>query len=131
MDHHRTGVLLALTLIAATAAASGPVLAQAADPNAAPNPYHMDSWTPQLPEGRTLGQPIGVEIDHSDGKSLWVFERCGGKTCTGSQLAPIWKFDASGAPKANFGGGMFNFPHGLYVEAQEPAGLQIGIRRDE
>ena len=116
MHHHRTGVLLALTLIATTAAASGPAVAQTGGPNAAPNPYQMDSWATQLPQGRTLGQPIGVEIDHSDGKSLWVFERCGGKTCTGSQLAPIWKFDASGAAKANFGAGMFNFPHGLFVD---------------
>ena len=115
MHHHRTGVLLALTLVAATAAAGGRAVAQG-NPNAAPNPYQMDGWATQLPQGRTLGQPIGVEIDHSDGKSLWVFERCGGKTCTGSNLAPIWKFDAAGAPKANFGGGMFNFPHGFYVD---------------
>src|ERR1700691_4014792 len=102
MNHRRTGVLLAFTLIAA---ASRPAVAQTGGPNAAPNPYQMDSWATQLPQGRTLGQPIGVEIDHS-----------GGKTCTGSNLAPIWKFDASGAPKANFGAGMFNFPHGFYVD---------------
>ena len=45
-----------------------------------------------------------------------MFDRCGGQTCAGSNLAPICKFDASGAPKANFGTGMFNFPHGLYVD---------------
>jgi len=37
-----------------------------------------------------------VEID-PDGKSVWVFERCGKNTCAGSTLAPILKFDASGA----------------------------------
>ena len=35
---------------------------------------------------RKLGGPIGVEIDHSDGKTLWVFERCGADTCVGSDL---------------------------------------------
>ena len=86
------------------------------DPNAAPNPYRMlDSWL-QLPEGRKLGGPIGVEIDHSDGKTLWVFERCGADTCVGSTLDPIMKFDATGKMVANFGGGLINWPHGFYVD---------------
>jgi sugar lactone lactonase YvrE len=70
----------------------------------------------QLPEGRKLGTPIGVEIDHSDGKTLWVFDRCGGDTCVGSDLAPIMKFDASGKMVANFGAGTVNWPHGFYVD---------------
>jgi DNA-binding beta-propeller fold protein YncE len=116
MRHSTTAVLLALALAVATSAVSERASAQASDPNGAPNPYRMlDNWA-QLPQGRELGAPIGVEIDHSDGKSLWVFERCGGKSCTGSKLSPIWKFDASGQPRANFGSGMFNFPHGLYVD---------------
>jgi hypothetical protein len=39
------------------------------DPNAAPNPYRMEDVRVQLPDGRKLGAPIGVEIDHSDGKT--------------------------------------------------------------
>jgi DNA-binding beta-propeller fold protein YncE len=117
MPHSPTAALLALALIAAPAAASERAYAQASDPNNAPNPYHMlENWA-QLPPGRELGAPIGIETDHSDGKSLWVFDRCGGNNCAGSKLAPIWKFDASGEVKANFGAGMFNFPHGLYVDA--------------
>jgi streptogramin lyase len=86
------------------------------DPNAAPNPYRMlDNWA-QLPEGRPWGAPIGVEVDHRDGKSIWVFDRCGENSCTGSNLAPIMKFDPSGKLVANFGAGMFNFPHGLFVD---------------
>jgi hypothetical protein len=86
------------------------------DPNAAPNPYRMlDNWA-QLPEGRQWGAPIGVEVDHRDGKSIWVFDRCGENSCTGSNLAPIMKFDPSGKLVANFGAGMFNFPHGLFVD---------------
>jgi sugar lactone lactonase YvrE len=86
------------------------------DPNSAPNPYRMVDSVIQLPEGRKLGAPIGVEIDHSDGKTLWVFDRCGGETCAGSQLAPIMKFDASGKMVANFGAGTVNWPHGFYVD---------------
>jgi len=86
------------------------------DPNAAPNPYRMlENWA-QLPEGRQWGAPIGVEVDHRDGKSIWVFDRCGENSCTGSSVAPIMKFDPSGKLVANFGAGMFNFPHGLYVD---------------
>ena len=56
------------------------------DPNAAPNPYRMEEISVQLPNGRKLGVPIGVEVDHSDGRTLWIFERCGGDTCVGSTL---------------------------------------------
>ena len=88
------------------------------DPNGAPNPYRMlDTWA-QLPEGRPWGAPIGVELDHSDGKSIWVFDRCGADNCAGSNLAPIMKFDSSGKLVANFGAGMFNFPHGLFVDRE-------------
>ena len=108
MRHRRTEVVLALALMLAGSLASVRASAQAAGPNDAPNPYHMlDSWA-QIPQDHALGAPIGVEIDHSDGKSLWVFDRCGGNDCKGSKLAPIWKFDASGQLKANFGAGMFN-----------------------
>jgi sugar lactone lactonase YvrE len=58
---------------------------------------------------------IGVDIDR-DGSSVWIFDRCGAKTCTGSNVAPIQKFDASGKQLVSFGAGMFNFPHGLYVD---------------
>ena len=83
--------------------------------NAAPNPYQtIDNWA-QLPPGRVWGMAIGLDIDR-DGRSVWVFDRCGAKTCTGSQVAPIQKFDASGKLLASFGAGMFNFPHGLFVD---------------
>jgi DNA-binding beta-propeller fold protein YncE len=86
------------------------------DPNSAPDPYRMVDSAIQLPEGRKLGAPIGVEIDHCDGKTLWVFDRCGGDTCAGSDLAPIMKFDASGKMVANFGAGTVNWPHGFSVD---------------
>src|SRR5215475_10725864 len=102
--------------LVATAACLGTAFAQGVnDPNGAPNPYQaIDNWA-QLPQGRVFGQAIGIDIDR-DGKSVWVFDRCGGKTCTGSAAAPIQKFDASGKLVTSFGAGMFNFPHGLFVD---------------
>jgi sugar lactone lactonase YvrE len=57
---------------------------------------------------------IGVDIDR-DGTSVWVFDRCGGKTCEGSNIAPIQKFDASGRLVVAFGSGLFSWPHGLFA----------------
>src|ERR1019366_1267206 len=52
-------------------------------PDSAPNPYRtVENWA-KLPEGRTWGQVINVEIDR-DGKSIWVVERCGGTSCANS-----------------------------------------------
>ena len=90
--------------------------AQGTDPNAAPNPYKVqDKWA-QLPAGRTMGQAIKVQVDHSDGKSIWVFDRCGSNECTSSMVAPIEKFDSSGAFQKAFGADKFAVPHGFYVD---------------
>jgi DNA-binding beta-propeller fold protein YncE len=89
--------------------------ASAEDVNSAPNPYRVVANWAQLPPGRVWGMAIGVDIDR-DGHSVWVFDRCGAKSCTGSPLAPIQKLDASGRLVTSFGAGMFNFPHGLFVD---------------
>jgi hypothetical protein len=47
--------------------------------------------------------------------SLWVFDRCGGKTCEGSNIAPIQKFGAAGRLVVSFGSGLFKWPHGLFA----------------
>ena len=109
----RVMVLLGVAIVAS--AVMSPVRAHAQDINNAPNPYRaVENWA-QLPEGRVWGQAISIDIDR-DGKSIWVFDRCGGKTCTGSNLAPIQKFDSSGKLVTSFGAGMFVFPHGLFVD---------------
>jgi len=89
-DH--AGVLLGFGLVGAALAAAfafgGGRQAQADDPNSASNPYHVvDNWA-KLPEGRHWGMAIGVDVDR-DGTSVWVFDRCGGKTCDGCNIAPI------------------------------------------
>ena len=112
-DHARATFWLAaagVIMLAGISAGGGPVQAQ--DPNSAPNPYHLAEHWAKLPNGRVWGQAIGVDIDR-DGTSLWVFDRCGGKTCDGSNIAPIQKFDASGRLVASFGSGLFKWPHGL------------------
>src|SRR5215469_11569581 len=87
--------LIATAGVLMATAGSGPY-AQSADPNTAPNPYEMqDSWA-QLTGGRKFGQAIKIQVDHSDGKSIWVFERCGSNECTNSKIPPLIKFSPSG-----------------------------------
>jgi sugar lactone lactonase YvrE len=89
---------------------------RADDPNSAPNPYHVVEHWAKLPQGRPWGMAIGIDIDR-DGSSVWVFDRCGGKTCDGSAIAPIQKFDATGRQVVSFGSGLFSWPHGLFAAA--------------
>ena len=79
------------------------------------NPYQTIDNHFRLPDGRKVGSTAGITIDR-DGTSVWVFERCGGSDCVGSNLAPILKFDASGKALKNFGAGMFIRPHGIHVD---------------
>jgi sugar lactone lactonase YvrE len=102
--------LVGASVAAAIALSAGRVLAD--DPNSAPNPYKVVEHWAKLPEGRMWGQAIGVDIDR-DGSSLWVFDRCGGKTCVGSSIAPIQKFDSTGRQVVSFGSRLINWPHGL------------------
>src|SRR5262245_16107006 len=112
----------ATVMIAAAGALSGMagerLYAQGADPNAAPNPYKMQENWAQLPEGRKFGAAIKVQIDHSDGKSIWVFDRCGATECTNSKLAPMEKFDSSGKFQKAIGADMFAVPHGFYIDRE-------------
>ena len=88
---------------------------QAADPNSAPNPYRVvENWA-KLPEGRPWGMAIGLAVDR-DGSSLWVYDRCGAKSCENSTIAPIQKFDPNGRLVVSFGSGLVNWPHGLFAD---------------
>jgi DNA-binding beta-propeller fold protein YncE len=87
------------------------------DPNGAPNLYRLEANWLKTPDGRKIGQVTGVDID-PDGKSVWVFDRCGARDCVNSTLSPILKFDAAGNFVAGFGQGLFNHPHGFYVDRE-------------
>jgi DNA-binding beta-propeller fold protein YncE len=105
---------LAAAIAAACMLPAGVASAQG-DNNSAPNPYRLvENWA-KLPDGQKLGATISVDIDN-DGKSVWVFSRCGAQRCTDSTIDPIHEFDESGKLLKSFGAGMFFFPHGLHVD---------------
>jgi DNA-binding beta-propeller fold protein YncE len=93
--------------------------------NDLPNPFEMVGNWGSLPEGRTWGSTGAISVDR-DGRSVWAIERCGSSSwqqtgrvsCAGSTVAPVLKFDSAGSVVRSFGGGMFVFPHGLYVDRE-------------
>src|SRR5437867_70370 len=90
------------------------VIALSGTARAQSNPYHrVEDWA-KLPAGRTFGAVIAVDVDRQG--NVWAFDRCGGDTCGGSNMAPILKFDPSGKLVNSFGAGLFVFPHGFYVD---------------
>ena len=106
-----TSAVTVPTMVAMTAAVTIPagVAAQArGDYRAVPD------WA-QLPEGRTWGAVTGVFPD-PDGEHMWVLDRCGANSCIDSELDPVFKFDLDGNLVANFGGGIFAWPHGFFVD---------------
>ena len=86
-------------------------------PNGAPNPYVADAGFFKLPLGRTMGSTSGVAVDSRG--HVWVADRCGANSCTGSLLNPIMEFDREGRFVKAFGAGMFNFPHGFFIDARD------------
>jgi sugar lactone lactonase YvrE len=129
---YQGGVRLALAAGVAAIALSGPgasVQATAQVTDSQGNPYQVVANHFKLPEGRTMGSAAAIDIDH-DGRSVWVFERCGGASqalaCADSQLAPVLKFDASGKLVTSFGAGMFVSPHGIHVDRQGNLWLSDG-----
>ena len=108
---------LALVTFAAIVVAEGSARSQAdMEPvNDRPNPYETVEDYLQVPPGREWGAMPAMDLD-PDGTSIWVTERCGANTCAGSDLPVVHKIDASGTVVKSFGGGMFNWPHGIHVD---------------
>jgi sugar lactone lactonase YvrE len=116
-------VAVASWMLAGTARAQ----AEVQPTNDLPNPYVSAPWG-RLPEGRQWGALSAVAIDN-DGESVWIADRCGSNpdappgapafqfdSCSGSKLAPVMKFDASGNFQRSFGAGLFLFPHKIYQD---------------
>ncbi len=109
-------LLCGIAVVATIAMSAAPACAQTnPDPNSAPNPYRLDEGWAKQPMGRGFGSTIGLNVDR-DGKSMWIFDRCGGNSCEGSNVAPLNKYDSSGHVVASLAAGMTNFPHGLFVD---------------
>ena len=100
--------LLVLATLAASASGQGPV-------NDKPNPYETMAGWAKMPDGRTWGSTSAVDID-KDGTSIWVAERCGANSCTGSDLDPVLLFDKDGKLVRSFGKGLIASPHGIAVD---------------
>jgi DNA-binding beta-propeller fold protein YncE len=91
--------------------------AHAQEAGSPPNPYRTVQGWAKMPEGRTWGATSAVEVA-PDGKSIWVGERCGANTCSGSALPSVLRFDENGRLTASFGAGLFVFPHGIHVDRE-------------
>ena len=109
------GLSLALIIITLTDS-GGQAFSQAL-----PNPYRIvDDWA-QLPSGREMGAVGDVMMD-PDGEHVWAIVRCDapaemfGWECLDSDLDPILKFNLEGELVESFGGGMFIWPHGIFVD---------------
>ena len=123
----RCGSGLAAALAAILLASDAALAQDAITPvNDLPNPYEIVGSWGELPPGRTeWGSAGAINVD-PDGVSMWVVERCGSYSwqasgrvsCAGSDLPPVLKLDASGEIVESFGGGLFVFPHGLYVDRE-------------
>ena len=90
--------------------------ARPAEDEALPNPYARDETFFKIPKTMKLGSISGIQID-KDGKSIWVYQRCGGSdVCLDKgPVDPIWKFDENGNLVKHFGAGEIVYAHGLYV----------------
>lgn len=100
--------------LAAKPAALLPPPTGANAPNTQPNPYRRDAAFFKLPAGRTMGSTSGVALDSKG--NIWIADRCGVNSCADSNLDPIMMFDRNGKFVRAFGGGMFLFPHGFYID---------------
>jgi len=87
--------------------------------NSGANPYRViRDWATLSLEKRPWGGSNGVAINR-DGKSVWATDRCSpGPTpgCLGTKANPVHLFDEAGKEIRSFGGGMFVWPHGIYVD---------------
>ncbi len=125
------GIAILAVMAAAPAAAQG-IAASAVtpDPNAAPNPYRLDEGWAKQPMGRGFGSTIGLNVDR-DGKSMWIFDRCGGNSCEGSKIAPLNRYDAGGHVVASIGTGLTISPHGLFVDRDDNIWITDGRGKDK
>ena len=99
-----------------------------AQPNSEPNPYRtVERWY-TLPEGRTMGSTSSVFV--APNGHIWVADRCGVNSCAGSNLDPVFEFDAHGKVLRNWGAGMFVFPHSILLDKSGNVWIADGQGKD-
>jgi hypothetical protein len=114
LDRVRLAVAIAVIAMVTVAGRMAPAQVHDHRPNDLPNPYGPGVKFGQLPDGRTWGSTAGISVG-PDG-NIWTYDRCGGSSCAGSDLAPLLEFDASGKLLKSFGTGMFVQPHGIFAD---------------
>jgi hypothetical protein len=123
----RAAIVIALLALTGAAWAQAPAMPPPHDPNDYPNPYHIQEGWAKL--GRAFGGVSAVDMD-PDGKSVWVFERCG-KSDDGcakdKTLDPVLEFDSSGKLVRHWGAGDFLYPHGIFVSRDRHIWLVEGV----
>ena len=103
-------------LVLLTAALASVSFAQDRDNRFNPSSdFIIDNHFFKMQSDRPIGSTAGISIS-PDGKSIWVFDRCGANDCVGSDLDPIMQFDLDGNQLASFGSQMFVRPHGLHID---------------
>jgi DNA-binding beta-propeller fold protein YncE len=121
---HKTRIPLSLALVAVIGVSA---YSQAPPPDP-PNPFRtVENWA-QLPAGRAWGSTSAVDVDRRG--NIWVAERCGANSCAGSDLPVVLQFDSSGKLLKSFGGGIFVFPHGMFVDRDGNVWVTDGQGRD-
>src|SRR5258708_89431 len=104
--------LAAVAVVAGLAVISGAVLRA----QIGVTPYKVNFNWDKL-EGRKIGV-ANRSRTHSDGKHLWILDRCGANGCAESTLDPVIQVDMDGKFVRSFGKGIMNFPHGFFIDRE-------------
>ena len=94
-------------------------------------PYHVENDWAKLPAGRQWGAYSAIDID-KDGKSVWIFERCGNLDdgcLLNKTVDPIMHFSADGRLLKSFGAGMFKYPHGIFIDNDDHIWVVDGVTK--
>ena len=81
--------------------------------------HYVEGIWGKLGGDRTWGSTSAVFPAQDGSGNIWVAERCGQNSCVGREdVPPILLFDSDGNLLKSFGAGMFVWPHGIFVDAE-------------